>query len=284
MKKILITGATGFVGSNILNKLSINHKITSLIRNKKKYKIKKNINFLYFKNLNHLDKVLKKKKFDIIIHCATHYKKKHTSKDIKMMIDANIHLGNIILENYKSLQFNKFINFTTVWENFNGFKNNPANLYAAYKLSFTNILNFYKKQFPKINFYNLYLSETFGQNDGRFKILPTIKKNYHKNKPTTINSKNLNINLINVDDIIEAIKLLVNKKIKNDSYIIKNKKNIFIKDLIFKFNKEKSKKIKIKWMSKKLLKEKSINYNKLPGWVPKSSSMKHIIKYIINEY
>lgn len=180
MKKILITGATGFIGSNILDKLRSDYKITSLIRKKIKYRLRKNINFLYFKNLNHLDKILKKEKFDIIIHCATHYKKKHTKKDIKMMIDANIHLGNIILENYKILQFKKFINFTTVWENYNGYKNNPANLYAAYKLSFTNILNFYKKQCPKINFYNLYLSETFGQNDKRFKILPTIKKKLSK--------------------------------------------------------------------------------------------------------
>ena len=35
-KKILITGATGFVGSNILQKLNNNYKIFIIVRNKKK--------------------------------------------------------------------------------------------------------------------------------------------------------------------------------------------------------------------------------------------------------
>ena len=37
MKKILVTGASGFIGKNILNELQNDYKITSLIR-KKKYK------------------------------------------------------------------------------------------------------------------------------------------------------------------------------------------------------------------------------------------------------
>ena len=69
MKKILLTGATGFIGSNILNELSKEFKITILIRKKKI--INNEIKKIYFKNLKELDKLLKKKRFDIIIHCAT---------------------------------------------------------------------------------------------------------------------------------------------------------------------------------------------------------------------
>ena len=112
MKKILLTGGTGFIGGNILNKLSKKFEFTVLIRNKKKI-LDKNVNQLYFKNLDHLQYLLKKEKFGTIIHCATLYKKDHESKDIKKMIEANIHLGNIILENYQSLKFKKFINFTS---------------------------------------------------------------------------------------------------------------------------------------------------------------------------
>ena len=73
MKKILLTGATGFIGSNILNELSKEFKITILIRKKKI--INNKINKIYFNNLKQLDKLLKKKKFDIIINCVTLYKK-----------------------------------------------------------------------------------------------------------------------------------------------------------------------------------------------------------------
>ena len=49
MKKILLTGGTGFIGGNILNKLSKKFEFTVLIRNKKKI-LDKNVNQLYFKN------------------------------------------------------------------------------------------------------------------------------------------------------------------------------------------------------------------------------------------
>tara|TARA_B100000787_G_scaffold112710_1_gene83923 strand:+ start:205 stop:1056 length:852 start_codon:yes stop_codon:yes gene_type:complete len=282
MKKILLTGGSGFIGKNILEELSKSYKITSLIREKKKITIHKNINFLYFKDLNYLDQILKKEKFDIIIHCATHYKKIHNENDIKKMIDANIYLGNIILDNYKNIKFTKFINFTTVWENFDGLKNNPPNLYSAYKLSFSNIIKFYQKQLPKVNFYNLYLSETFGLNDKRKKILSTIKKNYKKNSPTTIVSKNLSINIINIKDIVLAIKIILTKKIKKGSYALVNNKQTSVHQLINEFNKLNKKKIKSIWISSKIIKEKMFNYKKVPGWFPQNSSIKDLIKYITN--
>ena len=60
MKNILVTGSTGFIGSNIVRILKNKYKITTLIRNKKKIK-NKNINYLFFKNNDHLDTILKLK-------------------------------------------------------------------------------------------------------------------------------------------------------------------------------------------------------------------------------
>ena len=51
------------------------------------------------------------------------------------------------------MKVSKFINFSTVWEDGNAQKNNTINLYAAYKKSFSVILNFYKKDLKKVKFY-----------------------------------------------------------------------------------------------------------------------------------
>ena len=60
MKKILLTGGTGFIGSNILDEIVKYFAVTILIR-KKILKKRKNINYLYFDSPNNLSNLLKKK-------------------------------------------------------------------------------------------------------------------------------------------------------------------------------------------------------------------------------
>ena len=280
MKSILLTGGTGFIGSNIIKHFSKNYKIITLVRKKKKYKRVHNNKYLYFKDPKNLKRNLNHKKFYAVIHCATHYKKNHSYSDIKKMIEANIYLGNIILENHKQLKFQKFLNFTTVWENFMAKKNNPANLYSAYKLSFSNIINYYKKKLVKVKFYNLYLSETFGDNDKRKKLFNELRRNYSKSKMTTVNSKNLRVNVINVKDVLSGVNILLSRNVKTGNYSIKNKNYFDIYKLISVFNKNRDKKFKLNWKSNKLIKEKIMTFKKIPGWFPRNSNTEDLIKYI----
>ena len=193
MSKILLTGSSGFVGSNILESFSKTNICYLIVRKSPRKKIKqnKNIRIIKFNNFTSLNNKLKKIKVNIVIHSATHYVKNHKHKDIEKLINSNILLGNILLENLKNMKVKKFINFSTVWEDSNAVTNNPENLYAAYKKGFGSILNFYKKILPSVSFIELMLTDTFGKNDTRSKIINTLKRNYLKNKTTKIISKNL---------------------------------------------------------------------------------------------
>ena len=105
MSNILLTGATGFIGSNILKQIRLDNNVFIIqkVASKKKIKKTKNIKIITFRDYNTLSKKLKKIKVDTIIHCATHYKRKHYQKDIYKFIQSNILLGNIILENINEL-------------------------------------------------------------------------------------------------------------------------------------------------------------------------------------
>jgi hypothetical protein len=74
--KILITGGNGFLGSNLVNKISKrNYILHLLIREKSdisRLKLNKKIKLLRFKKKN-LENLFKKNKYDMIIHCATNY-------------------------------------------------------------------------------------------------------------------------------------------------------------------------------------------------------------------
>ena len=128
MYDVLITGGTGFIGGKLIQNLK-NSKI--LLISRKKIKIKnKLIKVLIYKNFSDLILKLNKIKAKHIIHCATHYTKNHDINDIQKIFEANILLGNILLECSKKMNVKKFINLSTVWElNYNNINDN-LNFYA----------------------------------------------------------------------------------------------------------------------------------------------------------
>ena len=161
MHKLLFTGGTCFIGSNILKNIQLNHKVYVIQKKESKKVIlkSKNIQIIKFNNYNYLSSKLKKIKVDAVIHCATHYKKIHNTSDLKKFAESNILLGNIILENIKNMGAKKFINFTTpeVYGDNKKVLNeetlfNPSTPYALSRVSadiHMKLMNKYKK-FPII--------------------------------------------------------------------------------------------------------------------------------------
>ena len=281
MKKILLTGSSGFIGYELLKDLSQNYYVYVTLRSKdKRFSRLRNVNKIYFKNYDKLNNYLKKIKVDYVVHCATHYVKFHNSNDIKKLSESNILFGNLILENLKKMKVKKFINFSTVWENYNGKKNNFFNLYAAYKMSFKNICKYYQNLNKGIKFYNLIIADTFGKNDKRKKLINSLKINYKKNKLTKIFSKRLFVNLLNVEDIQNAVRLIIKKNYKSGDYILKNTKDFQILNIISKINNLSKKKIKVKWMSNVFIREKIYKYKSLKSWKPNKSKIKDIVDLI----
>ena len=278
MKKILLTGSTGFIGSAILNELSKNYIVYCL--NRKKIKQSKKYKNIYFKSYDDLNSKLRKIQADTVIHCATHYVKYHNINDINKLSNSNILFGNIILENLAKMKVKNFINFSTVWENYDGIKDNYFNLYSVYKRNFSNLLKYYEKNSLNINFYNLFISDTFGKTDKRPKIINVLKKNYKKNLITKIISSKLYLNLLNIEDIINSISVVLKNKNKPGHYNLVNNKNYSILQIINTINKKNNKKIKIKWLSNKQIKERIFKNKKLIGWTPKNSTIDDIVGVI----
>ena len=283
MKKILLTGATGFLGSELLKSFAQKYYVYIITRHRNLNKNfpKKNIKIISYKTFVELNKKLIRLKLDYVVHCATHYVKQHNFDDLEKLNKSNILFGNVILENLDNMGVKKFINFSTVWENYDAKKENFFNLYAAYKNGFNSIINFYKKKAKKTQFYSLVISDTFGEFDIRKKIINTLRINFRKNKVTNIISKKLSLNLLNVKDIEVAVNLILERKIKPDHYVLKNTKNLLIADIIERVNKISNKKIRVKWLSSKSIKEKIYEYKKLNNWKPTKSKIQDVVNLIL---
>ena len=282
MKKILITGSTGFIGSAIANDLKSKYIIYATQRSPITQKQKKNSNikYLIYKNHSELNIRLKKIKASIVIHCATHYVKNHKFSDIQKIINANIEFGNILLENIGRMKTKKFINFSTVWEDYDGKQNNLPNLYSASKKAFRILIDYYYLNYKNTKFYNIFIPDTYGENDKRRKLINLLKQNYNKNKTINFLSKNLYINLLNVKDILQAVRLLLNKNINSGKYTLTNKNKFKLSYIIKKITKIKIPKCKFRWISSRIIKEKIYKNKKLPGWKPQFSDINYLAEFI----
>lgn len=268
MKSILLTGSTGFIGKNLITSLDKKYKIFVLKRkNSKKLKSKnnKNLSVIYYSNINKVENLLKKKKINYFINLATHYTNKNDTKNLIKIIEANILFSSIVLNSLNKKYLNKVISIGTMHEHYKNNLYNPFNLYAASKKAYYDIVLFFKLKYPKIKFYNLKFYETFSYNDNRQKIIPTLIKNYKKDKITTLSSSKLSLNFIHVYDLISGLNLLLKKKINSGEYLIKSSNFTNIKILIDSLNNRLKKKIKFKIKENKFEK---INFNlkKLPNW------------------
>jgi len=258
--KILITGSTGFLGKNIIDFLEKKKfKVYDLLRSKKKRLTKKNNNYIpiFFKKLKNLNNLLKKINPNIIIHCATHYTLKTDHDSINKMINANISLGTCLLQSFYNRKI-IFINFGSMMEHSFINSNIPENFYALTKSFFNQIQDYYLTRKSKIKFYNLKLFETYGLNDTRKKLIPTIIKNYKNKKTTYIKPGNLRLNIINCNNINNVIEKILNKKLSPGTFVVKNYKFTNIKELVKKINKKLKNKLKIKFIGYKNFQKKKI--------------------------
>lgn len=285
-KSILITGASGFVGSHVLDDcLKNNFNVHAIFRHSKKNvsftkKYKKKIFPIFYNNIYEIKNKLTNCKIDYVIHCATHYIKKHDHNDIENIIKSNVLFSTILLDAVVNIKIKKFINLGTVWQHFNDTKNLAFNLYAATKQSFECIFNYYKNQYTKIKFYNILLTDTFGTNDKRKKLIPILLKNFNKKNQDKINiPKNLSMNLVNINEVTKCLNVLLKNNSESNNYVIKSKQDVKIFDLINFLNDNLEKKIKINW-SKNI---KNYRIIKLKNLLKKDNNINKQILELFNE-
>ena len=287
IKKYVITGAAGFIGKNLVKDLlsQKKSKIYLILRKSKKNQIlskkfTKEPNYIpiFFKDSNKLKKKFRKINADVVINLATHYVDKHNFEDLEKIVSSNILFCSQILELSCERKIKSFINICSVMQLYTHNKY-PLNFYAASKDSFKNIGSFYSKIYG-IKFFNLFIGDTYGDNDERKKIIPIILKNYKKNKKTKIMKRKLELNILHVKDIINAISIILWKKIKPGDYLVRSKINIKLHRLISNINKVLKRKIKIIWGNSKFIKVRKINMRLLPGWKQNFNIETEIKKYL----
>ncbi|MFL2548700.1 MAG: NAD-dependent epimerase/dehydratase family protein [Gammaproteobacteria bacterium] len=210
-KDVLITGSSGFIGSNLL-RYNKNLNFYCLT--------KKNIdeNFVLFNKENIEIERLKDKEF-VLLHLATFFSKKNNENDL--VKGGNIEYGKKVIEKTGNLNINKII-FTNSMYKF--YKEDRIK-----KLEYTkskNLLNEYFQNFCRdsgVHYEEILLDNTYGINDKRKKVLPEIVSAVLNNKGNPVKNKNANINLVHIEDVISRLKIALSENTSDKSAFISDK-------------------------------------------------------------
>ena len=296
MNNIVVTGGTGFVGSNLsryLTKKKFNiHLIvrkSSSFDNIKDLVSKINI-FTFEDDVNALISLYKKIKPIVTIHLATNFIVNHNQNDLKGLIKSNIEFGNCILEAMKLSKCKNIINVGTNWQHYNDDLYNPTCLYAATKQAFEAIIKYYVEA-ENFKVITLKLFDTYGENDKRPKLINLLSKFSKEKTELELSPGFQKLKLVHVDDVCEAfhtalLKIISENNISHQIYAVDSNEVHSLKDIISLFEEISKTKLNIKWGKKPYRKREMMNPwshgVRLHNWMPKISLKNGLLRIINN--
>lgn len=289
MNNIVITGATGFVGSNLAKfLLNENLNIYLIVREKSDISnlidIKNKVHFfVYNNNIEQLVDFFKKVKPKVVFHLASNFIAEHSSNQIDSLIDSNISFGLHILEAMKVAEIKNLINTGTSWQHYNNEEYNPVCLYAATKQAFEMLIEYYVKA-ECFNVITLKLFDTYGENDKRPKLINLLHRFADEKTELKMSPGEQILNLTHILDVCKAylvaMKMLTNDSIINEhkKYVVNSNENYKLKEVISLFENITNKRINIIWGGKQYRKREVMQtWSKgirLPNWKPSISLKK----------
>jgi len=256
MKKILITGSSGTIGTRLGEKL-LNSKYQLVGVDWKKNKWVKELE----EKTIHIDLRNKKlileklpKDIDLIIHLAANARVYELVKDPELARDNMITTYNIL--EYARINKIKNIIFASsreVYGNTTKIKHKESDVniencespYSASKISGEALLHSYYKCFG-INYVILRFSNVYGMYDDSERVTPLFIRNARENKPLIIFGKDKILDFTYIDDTIDGIIKTIQKfnLVKNQTFNIATGKGIkilYVAQLIKKLLNSKSK-------------------------------------------
>lgn len=207
MKKILITGATGFVGKTLIPFLySAGQKdLCLLVRNTSKAKslfpeIYNTITIVDCTKDDWRDNVIQYNP-DVTIHMATCPNHHNDAESVRQVVETNILFSSLILEAISKTRCKYFINVGTFSEYlYEGDKFFPNNFYSASKTALRPIIKFWQT-ISGWKWINVIPYSPYGRHNEITKVFDLIYRSLDADRPMSFSEGKQVLDFIHVDDM-----------------------------------------------------------------------------------
>jgi nucleoside-diphosphate-sugar epimerase len=227
-RKILLTGATGFLGSSILRRIISDYEVSVIVRAiSNHHRIVDQEGLINIYNLDEvsIEEIITQVGPDIIIHCATDYGRKQVSP--LQVIEANLILPLKLLYYAELNGVSMFVNTDT-------FLDKRINHYSLSKRQFSEWFQTFSDRMICVN---MILEHFYGPHDDKTKFVSFVISELLVDKEKidlTLGEQKRNF--IYIDDVVAAFETVIKNDFKEQkgfyNYFVGSDESIAIKDFV----------------------------------------------------
>ena len=278
-KRALITGATGYIGSNLVRHLlGLDWDVHIITRpNSNLTQLNNELDSITAHQHDGTSQgmvhVLGKAKPDVVFHLASLFLAQHKSEDIEQLVGCNLLFSTQLVEAMAMTGVKYLVNTGTSWQHYNNEQYSPVNLYAATKQAFEDILTYYAEAHG-LKVTTLILFDTYGPGDPRPKLISLLWKTAASQQPLAMSPGEQIIDLVYISDVVRAFSMAADNVIQQAynhmRYAVSSGKPMRLIDLVAAFQEITKIKLPITFGGRPYRQREVmvpwINYETMPGW------------------
>ncbi len=277
--KVLLTGATGFIGSQLTQRLvNEGHEVAIVVRPESKLDILQAVLLriqvhAYDGSYPSLMRALESAQPEIVIHVASLFRTQHKPEDVARLVESNLTFPTQLLEAMSQHGIKQLINTGSSWQHYQNEAYSPVNLYAATKQAFEALLTYYVEAngFKAIT---LKLFDTYGPGDSRPKLFSLLRKAARTGDTLRMSPGEQLLDLVYVDDVLDAYLLAMRRlpEVTNvECYAVTNQARLTLRELVRIYGETVGRAVNVEWgglpyRSREVLEPWNGN-DVVPGWL-----------------
>jgi len=253
--KILLTGATGFLGSHLIPQLvNDGHRVGCLVRSDSVFR-QRPVHIPAWKVeadgtgfLEGFNEFAP----DVVVHLAALYVAEHRYEDVGPLVRANIEFGAYLLDAMQAAGCNAMVYGGTSWQHYRNRDYCPVNLYAATKQAFSTLAEYYLDA-AGLRLLELHLYDSYGEDDPRNKLLNRFKAAAELGDELAMSEGEQRLHLVHVADLVRGVataceQVCTFKAGERRIYRLPSDRAVSLRELVAAFNvADQSHPVRVRW-------------------------------------